>query len=91
MSKYRGGGEAKIAVIPKVSKLPYTGDIYVNIFTKMGVKEIHNLKIETCLDGTTSKEYQDILSQCTGSFMTVGNQFLLSITLWRHTSSTAYS
>ena len=63
-----GGGEAKIAVIPTVLKLPDTGDIYVDIFTKMGVKEVHNLKIETRLDATTNKEYQDILSQCTGIY-----------------------
>ncbi|MDE4976267.1 Type 1 glutamine amidotransferase-like domain-containing protein, partial [Francisella tularensis subsp. holarctica] len=41
----------------------------------------HNLKIETRLDATTNKEYQDILSQCTGIFMTGGNQLLLSTTL----------
>ncbi|MDE4998673.1 Type 1 glutamine amidotransferase-like domain-containing protein, partial [Francisella tularensis] len=72
---------AKIAVIPTASKLPDTGDIYVDIFTKMGVKEVHNIKIETRLDATTNKEYQDILSQCTGIFMTGGKQLLLSTTL----------
>ncbi|MDE5022704.1 Type 1 glutamine amidotransferase-like domain-containing protein, partial [Francisella tularensis subsp. holarctica] len=72
---------AKIAVIPTASKIPDTGDIYVDIFTKLGVKEVHNLKIETRLDATNNKEYQDILSQWTGIFMTGGNQLLLSTTL----------
>ncbi|QIV95875.1 cyanophycinase [Allofrancisella inopinata] len=75
-----GGKDAKIAVIPTASKLPDTGDIYVDIFTKMGVKEIHNLKIETRLEAT-NKEHQDKLSECTGIFMTGGNQLLLSTTL----------
>ncbi|AFJ44002.1 cyanophycinase [Francisella orientalis] len=76
-----GGSEAKIAVIPTASKLPDTGDIYVDIFSKMGVKDVYNLKIETRLDATTNKDYQDLLAQSTGIFMTGGNQLLLSTTL----------
>ena len=40
----------------------------------MGIKEVHNLKIETRLDAIT-------ISQCTGIFMTGGNQLLFSTTL----------
>ena len=76
-----GGNDAIIAVIPTASKLEDTGDIYVDIFEKMGVKEVHNLKIESRLDATTNIGYQDTLSRCTGIFMTGGNQLLLSTTL----------
>ncbi len=76
-----GGNDAVIAVIPTASKLDDTGDIYVDIFEKMGVKEADNLKIESRLDSTTNKYNQDTLSRCTGIFMTGGNQLLLSTTL----------
>ncbi|APC96992.1 cyanophycinase [Francisella frigiditurris] len=76
-----GGADAKIAVIPTASKLPDTGDEYVKIFNSMGVKDVYNLKIETRLDATVNEEYLNTLSECTGVFMTGGNQLLLSTTL----------
>ena len=79
--KLSGGKDSKIAVIPTASKLSDTGDEYVNIFKSMGVKDAYNLKIESRLDATVNKGYQDTLAQCTGIFMTGGNQLLLSTTL----------
>ncbi len=76
-----GGKDAKIAVIPTASRLEDTGDEYVKIFNDLGVENVYNLRIENRLDATTNQSYIDTLSQCTGIFMTGGNQLLLSTTL----------
>lgn len=75
-----GGEDACISIIPTASLLPDTGDCYVEVFQNLGVKNIHNLKIENRLDAT-NPEFLNKLEQSTGIFMTGGNQLILSTTL----------
>ncbi|MCE3268391.1 MAG: cyanophycinase, partial [Burkholderiales bacterium] len=68
-----GGREARIAIIPTASELSDTGDRYVEVFEKLGVKEAHNLKIKDSRDAERAS-YIKMLKEATGVFITGGNQ-----------------
>lgn len=75
-----GGKDAVISVIPTASNLDDTGDIYVDIFRKMGVQKIYNNKITNRIDAN-NEIFTKQLGESTGIFMTGGNQLLLSTIL----------
>lgn len=75
-----GGADAIISVIPTASNLEDTGDLYVDIFRKFGVKKIYNNRITNRLDAN-NEIFTKQLGESTGIFMTGGNQLLLSTVL----------
>ena len=75
-----GGHDAVISVIPTASNLKDTGDAYVDIFKRLGVKKIYNNKITNRIDANNEK-FVNQLEKSTGIFITGGNQLLLSTIL----------
>ena len=75
-----GGKDAVICVIPTASQLDDTGDRYENIFQQLGAGKTHSLPITERGDAQ-KQEYVDTLEQCTGIFITGGNQLRLSTIL----------
>ncbi|MBP7847318.1 MAG: Type 1 glutamine amidotransferase-like domain-containing protein, partial [Burkholderiales bacterium] len=75
-----GGKDAVISVIPTASNLEDTGDRYVEIFQRLGVKKIYNNNITSRLDAN-NEIFVKQLTESTGIFMTGGNQLLLSTIL----------
>lgn len=75
-----GGAEAVISVIPTASNLDDTGDCYVEIFERLGVKKIFNTKITNRHDANNDV-FVNQLAESTGIFMTGGNQLMLSTIL----------
>lgn len=75
-----GGSDAVISVIPTASNLEDTGDSYVEIFERLGVKKIYNTKITNRTDAN-NELFVNQLAESTGIFMTGGNQLLLSTIL----------
>lgn len=75
-----GGQDAIISVIPTASNLEDTGDRYVEIFQRLGVKVIFNNNISNRIDAN-NEIFVNQLTQSTGIFMTGGNQILLSTIL----------
>ena len=75
-----GGKDAVISVIPTASSLEDTGDRYVAIFQRLGVKKIYNNNIITRFDAN-NEIFVNQLTESTGIFMTGGNQLLLSTVL----------
>jgi cyanophycinase len=75
-----GGKDAIISVIPTASNLEDTGDRYVEIFQRLGVKKIYNNNISSRLDAN-NEIFVKQLTESTGIFMTGGNQLLLSTVL----------
>ena len=73
------GSEAKIAIIPTASKLEDTGDRYKKIFDSLG-GESKVLRINHRSDAE-NESYVQFLNECTGVFMTGGNQLRLSTIL----------
>ncbi len=72
-----GGEDARIAILPCASREPaIIGDRYRTIFTEMGAKEIEILNIED-RDQCNDPAMQDYVSNCTGIFMTGGDQLRL--------------
>ncbi|MBW4649989.1 MAG: cyanophycinase [Kastovskya adunca ATA6-11-RM4] len=72
-----GSGDARIAIIPSASREPtLIGDRYRNIFEDMGAKEIQVLDIR---DRSQAEDFsfQEYIEQCTGVFMTGGDQLRL--------------
>jgi cyanophycinase len=72
-----GGTDATIAVIPSASREPtLIGDRYLQIFTEMGAK---NVKILDIRDRTQGEDpyFQAFIEECTGVFMTGGDQLRL--------------
>ena len=72
-----GGNEAVIAIIPSASREPVLiGQRYQQIFEEMGTKSIHILDIRDRAQGE-SPEFQAVIEDCTGIFMTGGDQLRL--------------
>lgn len=75
-----GGRRARIVIIPTASALPDTGERYIEIFSKIGVKEAVSLPIAERNDADRP-EYIEKLDKASGIFITGGNQLRLSTIL----------
>lgn len=75
-----GGRRARIVIIPTASQLPDTGERYIEIFDKIGVRSAISLPIAERSDADRS-DYIEQLDNATGIFMTGGNQLRLSTIL----------
>lgn len=72
-----GGTDARIAVIPSASRDPEAiGNRYREIFTDMGAKSIEILDIRDRSEGDHA-DWQAYVNDCTGVFMTGGDQLRL--------------
>jgi cyanophycinase len=72
-----GGVKAKIAIIPSASREPaLIGERYVSIFAEMGAQEVKVLDIRDRAQGE-DPQYQDYIEECTGVFLTGGDQLRL--------------
>jgi cyanophycinase len=72
-----GGEDARIAIIPSASREPAViGSRYHDIFTEMGAKEIEVIDIREREQGENSG-WQAFIENCTGVFMTGGDQLRL--------------
>jgi len=75
-----GGRRARIVIIPTASQLSDTGERYIEIFDKIGVKQAISLPIAERADAERS-EYIEQLDKASGIFITGGNQLRLSTIL----------
>lgn len=75
-----GGSSAKIAIIPTASELASTGPRYEQVFAKLGVASAKELPFRTRSD-TEHPGWLEYLQDCTGVFITGGNQLRLSTIL----------
>lgn len=75
-----GGREARICIIPTASQLRDTGARYEALFTEMGVARVDVLDYQHRNDAHRV-EWLQALDQCTGVFLTGGNQLRLSTIL----------
>jgi cyanophycinase len=74
---YSGGTDAVIGIIPSASREPtIIGERYVRIFEEMGAKKIQVLDVRDRLQGE-DLFYQQFVEECTGIFMTGGDQLRL--------------
>ncbi|HEY9675247.1 MAG TPA: cyanophycinase [Waterburya sp.] len=72
-----GSVDARIAIIPSASREPaIIGERYVQIFEGMGAKEIRVLDIRD-RSQAEDRELQEYVEECTGVFMTGGDQLRL--------------
>lgn len=72
-----GGGDARIAIIPSASREPTViGSRYHDIFEEMGAKSIEVLDIREREHGEDAT-WQAFVEDCTGVFMTGGDQLRL--------------
>ncbi|MGG6263711.1 cyanophycinase [Leptolyngbya sp. AN03gr2] len=72
-----GGSDARIAIIPSASREPVViGERYQTIFTEMGAQEVKVLNILDRAQGDLP-ELQGYVSECTGVFLTGGDQLRL--------------
>lgn len=72
-----GSADSRIAIIPCASREPSViGDRYRTIFEEMGAKTIEILDIRD-REQSENPEWKDYLEQCTGVFMTGGDQLRL--------------
>ena len=72
-----GGSEAIIAIIPSASREPLLiGERYQQIFTEMGAKFVKVLDIRDREQGE-DPYFQEYIEQCTGVFLTGGDQLRL--------------
>ena len=72
-----GGLDAKIAIIPSASREPVLiGDRYLRIFEDMGAKEIKVLDVRD-RDQGHDRHFLDFVEECTGVFLTGGDQLRL--------------
>ncbi len=75
--KRAGASEAVIAIIPSASREPaLTGSRYERIFEEMGAKQIKILDIRDRQQGD-DRSYKEYIEECTGVFMTGGDQLRL--------------
>ena len=72
-----GGRDARIAVIPTASKLADTGERYGELFDRLEAGRVDTLDFESRADGER-EDFLAVLRQCTGVFITGGNQLRLS-------------
>ncbi len=72
-----GSVDARIAIIPSASREPaIIGERYVQIFEDMGAKEIRVLDIRD-RSQAEDRDLQEYVEECTGVFMTGGDQLRL--------------
>ncbi len=72
-----GGSSAKIGIIPSASREPtIVGDRYYQIFKGMGAAQVQVLDIRSRSESEESR-WQDALKDCTGVFITGGDQLRL--------------
>jgi cyanophycinase len=72
-----GGSDAAIAIIPSASREPtLIGDRYLQIFTEMGVRHVKILDIRDRVQGEDTY-FQAFIEECSGVFMTGGDQLRL--------------
>ncbi|MDJ0634274.1 MAG: cyanophycinase [Xenococcaceae cyanobacterium MO_188.B29] len=72
-----GGIDAKIAIIPSASREPVLiGDRYLRIFEEMGAKYVKVLDVRDRDQGNDSN-FLEFVEECTGVFMTGGDQLRL--------------
>ncbi|MBR8828309.1 MAG: cyanophycinase [Gomphosphaeria aponina SAG 52.96 = DSM 107014] len=72
-----GGNEAKIGIIPSASREPtIIGDRYERIFQDLGAKEVKVLDIRDRAQCEVG-DFQAYIEQCTGVFLTGGDQLRL--------------
>jgi cyanophycinase len=77
-----GGDAACIAVVPTASRIPAAGEQYRSIFGDLGVEGVDVLNIQE-RDDADSEDIVRRLGQCTGVFLTGGNQVRLARILGR--------
>jgi len=75
-----GGKKATIVIIPTASQLEDTGANYVEVFNKLGVKEVVTLPINSRSDAK-KEQYLKQIEEADGIFITGGNQLRLSTIL----------
>jgi cyanophycinase len=75
-----GGRRARVVIIPTASQLSDTGERYIEIFEKIGVREAISLPIGERADAERA-EYIEKLDKANGIFITGGNQLRLSTIL----------
>lgn len=78
--KLCGGRRARIAIIPTASSLADTGDKYIEVFRKIGVRDAVSLPINDRAEANR-QDYLDALDRADGIFITGGNQLRLSTIL----------
>lgn len=72
-----GGSDAKIGIIPSASREPtLIGERYIRIFNDMGVKDLKVLDVRDRIQGE-DRYYREYVEECTGIFMTGGDQLRL--------------
>ena len=72
-----GGAEGAIAIIPSASREPLLiGDRYQRIFEEMGATQVKVLDVRDRAHAE-DRYYQEFVEQCTGIFMTGGDQLRL--------------
>ncbi len=72
-----GGSDAMIAIIPSASREPVLiGDRYQSIFEEMGAKLVKVLDIRDRAQGE-DPDFQQCIEECTGVFLTGGDQLRL--------------
>jgi cyanophycinase len=72
-----GGNDAHIAIIPSASREPgIIGGRYIRIFEEMGASKIELLDIRE-RDQCEDRHFQEALENCTGVFLTGGDQLRL--------------
>ncbi|MCA9634431.1 MAG: cyanophycinase [Myxococcales bacterium] len=75
-----GGADAHIVVIPTASRLPDTGQRYVDLFTGLGAGAATSLPYETRAEAAR-EDWLATLQTATGIFLTGGNQLRISTIL----------
>lgn len=75
-----GGRDARIGVIPTASQLSDTGPRYAALFRELGAAEVLVMDFDTRRDCDEAGRLDD-LRECTGVFLTGGNQLRLSTLL----------
>jgi cyanophycinase len=75
--KLFGSKKGYAVIIPTASRLEDTGDIYVDLFKKLGIGEAVSIPINE-RDDCFREDYIDHLNKATGIFITGGNQLRLS-------------
>lgn len=72
-----GGAKAQIAIVPCASREPtLIGERYYRLFNEMGAKEIKVLDVRD-RSGADDSVYRDFVEDCTGIFLTGGDQLRL--------------
>ncbi|MEL6495843.1 MAG: cyanophycinase [Cyanobacteria bacterium J06623_7] len=72
-----GGTDARIAIVPCASREPtLIGERYYRLFHDMGAKEIEVLDVRD-RSGADDSKYRDFVENCTGVFLTGGDQLRL--------------